>query len=148
MRTLVNVAAGAVALLALAGCGGAKPVVSAMAQGPIAEDKLPTHVNLGPEADPDSARLLAEQDDYAFYATRADPDGFCVVIVNRQVDSDWVTGCATSLPPHFNPRGQSPIKVAGPAGVIAKLALDGYDATDDLADGWEQLHPNLLVRGL
>ena len=148
MRTLVKVAAGAVVLLALAGCGGAKPTFSAMAEAPAAGDELPAYVNLGPEMEPVKVRLLAEQDDYAFYAAQPAQPGFCLAIVNRQVEKDWVTGCATPIPPHFSPADQSLLKVGGPAGVIAKLALDGYDASDDLAAGWEQLHPNLLVSGL
>ena len=39
------------------------------------------------------------------------------------------------------------VQIEGPAGVKTKLYLDGYDATDDLAKGWELLHPNLLVTG-
>ncbi|MGM0930164.1 MAG: hypothetical protein ACQEXN_10680 [Actinomycetota bacterium] len=148
MRTSVKVAAAAVVLLALAGCGGSKSSVSGLAEAPAGGDELPAHVELPPEADPDSARLLAEKDDYAFYTTRAAPSGFCVAIVHRQVDSEWVSGCSAALPRQFTPGHPSPIMLMGAGGVTAKLLVDGYDASKDLADGWEQLHPNLLVRGL
>jgi hypothetical protein len=148
MRTLVNVATGAVALLALASCGGPTAGVSALAETSAAGDELPVHVELPPEAIVDSARLLVERDDFAFYATRATPDGFCVAIVNRQINSEWVAGCSTEVPRQFMPGNLGPIEVSGAGGVSAKLAVDGYDASKDLADGWEQLHPNLLVRGL
>lgn len=148
MRTMTKVVAGAMVLLALAGCGGGKPTFSAMAEGPATGEELPAYVDLGPEMEPVKVRLLAEQDGYAFYAAQPDQPGFCLTIVNRQVEEEWVTGCATPIPPHFSPVDQSLLKVGGPAGVVAKLALDGYDASEDLAAGWEQLHPNLLVVGL
>ena len=31
------------------------------------------------------------------------------------------------------------------AGVKAKLVVDDYDASKELAEGWRQLHKNLLV---
>jgi len=148
MRTLVKVAAGAVALLALAGCGGPTAGVSALTDKSAAVVELPVHVELPPEADLDSARFLVEREDFAFYATRATPDGFCIAIVNRQIDSQWVAGCSTEAPRQFMPGDLGQIEVSGAGGVSAKLAVDGYDASKDLADGWEQLHPNLLVRGL
>jgi hypothetical protein len=149
MRTLVKIAAGAALLLAVAGCGGPNASVAALAKAPAAGDELPAQVELPPEADADSARLLAEQDDYAFYTARTAPNGFCVVIVNQKIEANWVAGCTTTLPRQFTPSDPSLIEVSGAGGgVTAKLAVDGYDVSKDLADGWEQLHPNLLVRGL
>jgi hypothetical protein len=148
MRTLVKMAAGAAVLLLVAGCGGPKSSVSALAAPPAAGDKLPAHVELPPEADPDSTRLLAERDDLAFYTARIAPAGYCMVIVNQKIDSNWVSGCGGSPPRQFTPGDPSPIEVSGAGGVRAKLAMDGYDPREDLAAGWEQLHPNLLVIGL
>lgn len=48
------------------------------------------------------------------------------------------SGCGT-LP------SVTPLEVAIP-GVRAKPVVDDYDADRELAEGWRQLHQNLLVR--
>ncbi len=146
MRTLVKVAAGAVVLLALAGCGGSTAGFSALTDKSAAAVELPAHIEVADVA-PGSVRLLAEQDDHAFYVANALPGGVCLIYANHKHESDWQAGCALTEPRQFSPTEPSRLEISG-RGLTAKLAVDGYDASKDLADGWEQLHPNLLVRGL
>jgi hypothetical protein len=146
MRTFTKLATGAVMLLALAGCGGATASVSALTEKAATPVELPAHIEVEHVA-PGSVRLLAEQDDHAFYAAKALPGGVCLIYANRQDDSNWIAGCTLAEPRQFSPAEPSPLEISG-SGIKAKLAVDGYDVSQDLADGWEQLHPNLLVRGL
>lgn len=84
----------------------------------------------------DSARLLVKDDDRAFYAAIPnDPDkgDICVVVENLKADTASA-GC-----------GDLPSVELGAAGVKAKLVVDDYDASKELAEGWRQLHENLLV---
>jgi hypothetical protein len=84
----------------------------------------------------DSARLLAKDDDYAFYAAIPnDPDkgDICVVMENLKAGTAFA-GC-----------GGLPSAELSAAGVKAKLVVDDYDASKELAEGWSQLHKNLLV---
>ncbi|MET1155690.1 hypothetical protein [Arthrobacter sp.] len=146
MRTLVKVAAGAALLLALAGCGGSTAGFSALTEKDATAVELPAHIEVEHVA-PGSVRLLAERDDHSFYVANALPGGVCLIYANRQHDSSWLAGCTLAEPRQFSPTEPSPLEISG-SGINAKLAVDGYDASKDLADGWEQLHPNLLVRGL
>jgi hypothetical protein len=84
----------------------------------------------------DSARLLAKDDDHAFYAAIPnDPDkgDICVVVENLTADTASA-GC-----------GGLPSIELEAAGVKAKLVADDYDASKELAEGGRQLHKNLLV---
>ncbi|MGM0928098.1 MAG: hypothetical protein ACQEXN_00115 [Actinomycetota bacterium] len=84
----------------------------------------------------DSARLLAKDDDRAFYAAIPnDPDkgDICVVVENLTADTASA-GC-----------GGVPSVELEAAGVKAKLVVDDYDASKELAEDWRQLHENLLV---
>jgi hypothetical protein len=146
MRALVKGAAGTALLLALAGCGGSTAGFSALTEKSVAAAELPAHIEVEHMA-PGSARLLAEQDEYSFYVANALPGGVCLIYADRLHDSNWLAGCTLAEPRQFSPAEPSPLEISG-SGITAKLALDGYDASKDLADGWKQLHPNLLVRGL
>jgi hypothetical protein len=140
MRTLVKVAAGAVVLLALAGCSGSRTGIGALESPAGPDDKLAAGLgNLGVVAD--STRLLREKEDRAFYVALADNSaehGVCLIIVDLEAD-DASAGCGGV--------GPEPLEL-GISGVKAKLIQDTYDASKELAADWEQLHPNLLVWGL
>ena len=93
--------------------------------------------------------LLAEKNGYAFYAADEVSGGACAAVVSTVDESDWVAGCGGAPPSDMKGAGLSPVvHVGGPGGVKAKLTRDGYDASTELANGWELLHPNLLVLGL
>ena len=139
MRRLATLAAGVV-LLALAGCAGATSGISALQVPAGPDDKLVGGAEVLRVA-PGSVRLLADTGDFAFYAAVPDNPaerGVCVIIVEVEA-SGASSGCGGT--------GREPVEL-GTAGVWAKLVQDNYDAGKDLAEGWEQLHPNLLVRGL
>jgi hypothetical protein len=139
---------GAIALLPLAGCAVSQPGISPLSAPSDAQVQLPAHIH-PPEAMGSNVVLLAEKGDYAFYAADEVSGGACVIVVNKEYESDWVGGCGGAPPWQFAGAALSPIvQIDGPVGVKTKLYLDGYDAADDLANGWELLHPNLLVTGL
>ena len=146
MRTITTLAAGAVVLLALAGCSGSKAGISALTDKTATPVELPAHIEVQ-DLDPGSVRLLLEQDDHRFYAAAALPGGVCLIYANRQHETDWMAGCTFAQPRQFSPAEPGPLEISG-SGIKAKLAFDGYDVSKDLADGWEHVHPNLLVRGL
>ena len=85
----------------------------------------------------DSTRLLVKEDDHAFYAALSnDPGGagiVCVVVENLTADTASA-GCSGA-----------PTVELDAIGVKAKLVVDDYDAGKELAEGWRQLHKNLLV---
>ncbi|MGW6172332.1 hypothetical protein ACWF5H_02460 [Arthrobacter sp. NPDC055138] len=84
----------------------------------------------------DSARLLVKDDDHAFYAAipnAPDKGDICLVVENL----------ATDIPSASC--GRVPSTELSAAGVKAKLVVDDYDASNELAGGWRQLHKNLLV---
>ncbi|EMY33540.1 hypothetical protein D477_014341 [Arthrobacter crystallopoietes BAB-32] len=138
------------AVLLLAACGSPEGVGALEAEaGP--RDALPAYME---EAGLDlaSSRLLAESGEVAFYAAKPAADGAasaaCIVIDARDGESSWVAGCSEKAP-----------VAAGRGGVQAMLVPDGFDPTRPagggldpnvnlLEQGWEELHENLLVKGL
>jgi hypothetical protein len=57
----------------------------------------------------------------------------CVVVENLKADT--ASASCSRLPS---------VEISA-AGVKAKLVVDDYDASTELAEGWRQLHQNLLV---
>jgi hypothetical protein len=131
-----------VVMLALAGCGShPRYGISALDAPAVPADHFSGSANLRIKAD--SARLLVEENDYAFYAGLPDDpaDGGSVcLIVHRLGGEDMSAGCGGNV-------SLGAVEV-GSFGLKAKLTADGYDASRELAEGWRQLHQNLLVRGL
>jgi len=149
MRTLTKLTAGAVVLLALAGCSNdPRSGISALEAPAGSADTFPGDVeaaeNLG--IAPDSTRLLVEESDYALYAARPNPtdsqklpaDGVCLVVVHHLEEEQKASSCRGNW-------ALGPVELGG-MGVKAKLTADDYDASEELADGWRQPHKNLLVR--
>lgn len=142
MRALVKMAAGVVVLLALAGCSSdPKSGVSALEASAGPADRLATEdaETLGVSAD--SVRLLAKEGPYAFYAAVPENGadaGVCLVVEDEARGPQ--AGCG-GIP------STRPLEL-GIGGLQARLIVDDYDSSGELANGWEQLHQNLLVRGL
>ena len=151
MRTLTKLAAGAVVLLALAGCSNdPKSGISALEAPAGSADTFPGDAeaaeNLG--IAPDSTRLLVEESEYALYAARPNPtdkdlntlpaDGVCLVVVHHLEGEQMSSSCRGNW-------ALGPVELGG-MGVKAKLTADDYDASEELSDGWRQPHKNLLVR--
>lgn len=90
----------------------------------------------------DSVRLLAEKNDYAFYVAMPQPHHGHVCLIIEDSKADGPGAACGGIP-----GGLTPLELESGA-VKAKLIEDDYDASDDLAEGWEQLHQNLLVQGL
>jgi hypothetical protein len=139
----------AIVLFSLTGCGAQGPAgISALSEPSLAPAQLPAHVQ-APKEMGGNIVLLAEKSDYAFYAADEVSGGACAVVVSTVDDSDWVVGCGGPPPSDMKGAGLGPVvSVGGPGSVRAKLTRDGYDASSELAYGWEFLHPNLLVIGL
>lgn len=140
MRSLEKLVAGVVVMLALVGCSNdPKSGVSALEAPPETADTFGGDAeSLGIAAD--SMRLLSEENGYAFYAAVPDhPDGgsVCSVVEVSKTDEAH-SGCG-------NTSSDEPMALGIP-GVRAKLVVDDYDANKELAQGWRQLHQNLLVR--
>lgn len=140
MRTLTKLSASALVLLALAGCSDPKSRVSAL-EGPAGTEDTFTGDARTLGVATTSARLLVEENGYSFYAAVSDSPsgGVCLVIRNAAAD-EAAAGCSDSIKLH-------PVELETIA-VKAKLTVDGYDSSKELAEGWRQLHQNLLVHGL
>lgn len=140
MRTLAKLTAGVVVLLALTGCSNdPKSEVSALEAPPGTADTFDGDAEtLGITAD--SVRLLAEENGYAFYAAfPANRAGDRVCLVLDELKTDQAHAGCGDIP------SVEPIELGIP-GVRAKLVVDDYDASKELAEGWRQPHQNLLVR--
>ena len=91
------------------------------------------HLNIKPG----SARLLFKDDDYVFHAALSNDPGedgiVCVVVENLKADTASA-GCG----------GAPAVELSAP-GMTAKLVVDDYDASKELAEGWRPVHKNLLV---
>ena len=140
MRPLAKLTAGAAVLLALAGCvNDPKMEISTLKAPAGSADSF----GEGAEAlavAPDSTRLLAEEGGFAFYAALPDDPGngeVCLVIQTPEREHAAST-CG-------NMHSLHPLEL-GTAGVKAKLAVDDYEASKELGEGWRQLHKNLLLR--
>ena len=100
MRAWSKLVLGAIALLPLAGCAASQPGISALSTPSDAQVKLPAHIHT-PEAMDSNVVLLAQKDDYAFYAADEVNGGACVFVVNKEYESDWVAGCGGAPPWQF-----------------------------------------------
>lgn len=134
--------------LAVSACGGetsqgGTALIAALKAEQSAKDKLPAHITEA-GVDPESTRLAAERDGYAFYlaipAEVHGADEACVVIENLKDETGWMTACSTIA-------GNIPM-VGQIRGVSASVVPDNYDATTRIENGWQQIHENLLVMGL
>jgi hypothetical protein len=140
MRTLTRLTAGALVLLALAGCSDPKSRVSAL-EGPAGTEDAFTGDTRTRGISATSARLLVKENGYSFYAAMSDSPsgGVCLVIQNVEAD-EAASACTDSIRLH-------PVELET-IGVKANLTADEYDASKELDEGWRQLHQNLLVFGL
>lgn len=143
MRVSIRAAIGVGLMLALAGCGsGPKTGISALEAPAGDADRLTVEQVGYLDIQADSVRLLAEEGGHAFYAAVPENEsgtGVCLVVVELQ-SGKASSGCGGAL-------AASPLGL-GAFGLDALLVADDHDAGDDLARGWEQVHPNLLVRDL
>lgn len=137
MRRMVPAAVTGLAALMLAACGGPEGV-GAFEEEAAPRDALPAYLKAA-ELDSASSRFLAESDGFAFYAAKPAADGAasaaCIVIDGQRDGSSWVVGCSEKAP-----------VATGIDGVQAMLVTDGFDSSALRQDGWQELHPNLLVR--
>ncbi|MBP3044809.1 hypothetical protein KKR91_01535 [Arthrobacter jiangjiafuii] len=145
MRAFTTAATAFTLLLVLAGCsndpspeasGPETPPQSAATANASAELAKTLDITAG-----DPRQLLAEDGVYSFYAIVSDTpeqNSVCAVIENVET-SLTSTGCGGEIP------GVT-VQEPGVPAVEAKLIDNDYDAGRELAEGWRQLHPNLLVR--
>ncbi len=142
MRTLAKLTAGAVVLLAFAGCSSDPRYGISALEAPAGLDDTFAGDAKATEAlgiAPDSTRLLVEESGYALYAARPEspPDGACLVVHYKEGEQ-MSSSCSGNI-------ALTPVELGG-MGLRAKLTPDDYDASEELTDGWRQPHKNLLVR--
>lgn len=145
MRAFATAATAIALLLALAGCGSdPSPVASASETPPQSAATANASAELAKTLDVRAGgprQLLAEDGAYSFYAIVSDTPKkgtVCAVIENVETTLS-ATGCGGEIP------GVT-VQESGLPAVEAKLINNDYDAGKELAEGWRQLHPNLLVR--
>ncbi|HXF02766.1 MAG TPA: hypothetical protein VN601_07225 [Arthrobacter sp.] len=148
MRTLTKLTAGAAVLLVLAGCTNGPR--SEPSDPEVSADLIDAAAAAGSgngAVQSSNKQLLAEEGDYKFYSlvpvagsTESSGGSLCVVI--QFEESGESMGCGETNPYVGLGFGDSDDLLE------AKLAFAGYNAGQDLAQGWRYLHPNLLVRGL
>lgn len=132
-------AASVVLCLAVTSCSSG-PTVTALDADQTDQDVIPGYIT---GVDPESTRFAAEREDYEFYLAR--PEGWlqeaeaCVVIVHKQDESSWAAACS-NVSPTVPMVGQT-------QGISASVIPDDYDVSERIAEGWEQVHENLLVKG-
>lgn len=140
MRKLLGAVVLAAVCLTVASCSGG-PTVTALDAEQTEQDVLPAHI-MEAAVDPDSTRFAAERESYAFYLARPlnavhDTEA-CVVIVHNQDETGWMAACSNVSP--------AVLMVGQIGGLSASVIPDNYDASERIADGWERVHENLLVK--
>ncbi|WP_336715717.1 hypothetical protein [Arthrobacter sp. USHLN218] len=139
MRRFVGAVVLVAAGLGLAGCGSGSPI-AALDKEPAARDALAADLD---GIDGPSARFAAELDSHAlFLAKPSDPaaaDGVCVVAQPAQDPAGAVAACSQSVPVY------TPL-VLETGGMKIGVVADGFKASSYLAQGWQQIHRNLLVQ--
>ena len=139
MRRIVNALVLVAAGLGLAGCDGGSPI-AALDRERSAEDGLAADLA---GIDGPSARFAVEQDSHALFLARpSDPsaaDGVCVVAEPAQDPTGAVAACSQSVPVY------EPLMLET-GGLKIGVVADGFKASSYLAQGWQQVHRNLLVQ--
>ena len=145
MRAFTTAATAITLLLALAGCGSdPSPDASASETPTQSAARASASAELAKTLDITAGgprQLLAEDGAYSFYAIVSDtPEKGTVCAVIENVETSLTsTGCGGEYP------GVT-VQEPGVPAVEVKLIDNDYDAGKELAEGWRQLHPNLLVR--
>ncbi|MBD8042366.1 hypothetical protein H9638_00925 [Arthrobacter sp. Sa2BUA2] len=126
----------AAAGLLLGGCSAPPPPFAIFESEAGEQDTLPSWVRL--EAGGDEVRYLASAGTARYYVSRSSTD-HCLVTVFEDRDQSWSAGCSGGLASGLVVSSTAP-------GAGAALVVDGYAGRNDIAaEGWEQLHENLLV---
>lgn len=139
MRKFLCLATVAVCLTVTSCSSG--PTVAVLGTDQTDHDVIPGYIT---GVAPESIRFAAERGDYAFYLAR--PEDWvrdaeaCVVIVHKRDETGWVAACS-NVSPAVPMVGQT-------RGISASVIPDNYDPSERIAEGWEQVHENLLVKGV
>lgn len=139
MRKLVSALVLVTAGLGLSGCGSGSPI-AALDKEPTAGDELAADLD---GIDGPSARFATELDSHSlFLAKPSEPaaaDGVCVVAQPLHDPTGAVAACSQSMPVY------TPL-VLETGGMKIGVVADGFKASSYLAQGWQQIHRNLLVQ--
>ena len=129
----------AAGVLALGGCSAPPPPPFAIFDTEAGEqDTLPEWVAM--EGGIGEARFLADDGTARYYLSRNNTDHCLIVLIDGQ--EDWFSGCSSGLGFGWV------LTSANPYSGTAALVVDGYtERNPGAAEGWEQLHENVLTRG-
>lgn len=108
-----------------------------------ATDKFPRTFQLPEDIDANSIRLATERGTTAYFiAQTSDQNMSCVFAISQDSEADWFSGCG------LNGAGDIIVTVSGnQAKNAVTLVTDRADVRDLNTEGWEQIHPNILVLG-
>ncbi|VXC50605.1 conserved exported hypothetical protein [Arthrobacter sp. 9AX] len=128
--------------LSLSACAPTPARISALDREATAEDVLPAQIP-AVMGEQHTTRLLAAKDGIRYFVAQADNSAYtCVTGYPDNRPELWFTGCSDQSGP-----GKEIVRTArnGVASVV--LVPDGYDSSALVKDGFEAVHPNILVAG-
>jgi hypothetical protein len=130
------------AALSLSACAPTPARISALDREATGADVLPARVPAMMREE-HTTRLLAAKDGIRYFVAQAtDTANTCVTAYPDDRPDLWLTGCSDQSDP-----GKEIVRTAmnGVASVV--LVPDGYDSSQTIKDGYEPVHPNILVAG-
>ena len=147
-KFMVVPALGAATLLALGACGS-YTAIDLFEREQVAEDRLPDSIPVPEdqetELDPASARLAITHDGIEYYLAKDRNSQLgCIYAVAERDPDQFVGGCGG-----LGQRGEI-VTITGtpPVGTTGAFTMVTDDSENKqlINDGWEQIHPNILVR--
>lgn len=141
----------ATAILTLSACStgtGTSPRIALLEREQTSEDRLPQSVPTPEymELDPGSTRLAVAHDGIAYYLASAQKSQSACLYAVAQTDPEQFIGACGGLGFSDEIMHGTGIPPVGSAGSYTMVA-DNADVRHLVADGWEQIHPNILIKG-